>query len=1147
MKKQLFIIGILLSVSIIINAQTTYYVKTDGNDESDGLTWETAKQSIQVATNSSIPGDSVFVKQGHYTLLSELIMKEGVNVYGGFAGTETSLSERPHLIYGKTENDEASILDANADTNNRRRVITQATGFVTETTWDGFVIQNGYPTNGADGGGVYLITKGNINNCCITNNRTSGHGGGIFSQTGGTINNSYIVDNLSGYNGGGIYCAGSGAIITNCIISNNTTSNCGGGILCYSNVKIINCNIINNLSSNSGSGVYFRSGGNITNCILWGNYRSYDISDQIYNYSSVLNITYCAIQNGYLGERNINLEEDNSGTEEGKFYTFFVNPTNFTGKSTNTSDSLELLNADWQINRASVCINGGNNDEYINPNGVLYNYFDIAGEQRITNNIIDIGAYEFHNFTGSEQEQSITWEQDIERVNLIDEILELNAYASSGLPISYISSNTNVLTVTGSHINIVGAGTATITAIQNGNDNYLPAERISKTISVLNNNARLSVIITPNRVLNPVFNNQVFDYSMIIGLDVETITIIADTYDNNASISEDSHIGELYPQLGYNNYVITVIAEDGVTIQDYTITVLKKPIDVTLAILLTSIGEFTPEFAPDITEYYMNVGSDITNLNITAVPNDESSVVTGAGDIEIPYGKRICRIQVKAEDGTTIKTYNLTIERDIIIPTLPSTNGYDIASIVDFGPIGFSDLYLEKSIYVSRFEQGMTISTINDIERIFMKIEHSYIGDLSMVIKCPNGQTCLLKGYNGGNPYTPTNINNVGSIGGGSIQLGFSPDPASNNPCFVTPGIGLYYWFTPSEASSFGNDGPTTSISYGDPCGNINTFQQLNPGEYGSFENFGSLIGCPINGSWKLKIQDNIGSDNGVLFEWGITFAEHVRPNFRTIATLADINISEGELDPEFSSQTFQYNVYVESNIETINISATPTDSYATITGNSNIGEQSLNYGDNEFTITVIAEDRTTSLTYNITINRRPISSDATLSSIIVSEGELTPEFDPQTFQYDVYVESNIETIEISAVTNDNFATIVVNRNTDLYNLNYGINEFIIKVIAEDDETFLNYKITVTRGHTSIENQETSNFIIFPNPAKKQISLNLQEIKETPLVQIINTLGIICYQQELQGGEIHEISIESFAKGVYFVHVNNKIVKLIIE
>ncbi len=62
--------------------------------------------------------------------------------------------------------------------------------------------------------------------------------------------------------------------------------------------------------------------------------------------------------------------------------------------------------------------------------------------------------------------------------------LALTATASSGLPVSYTSSDSAVATVSGSTLAIVGIGTITITASQAGNDNYEAAANVLRTLDV---------------------------------------------------------------------------------------------------------------------------------------------------------------------------------------------------------------------------------------------------------------------------------------------------------------------------------------------------------------------------------------------------------------------------------------------------------------------------------------------------------------------------------------------------------------------------------------------------------------------------------------------------------------------------------------
>jgi len=65
-----------------------------------------------------------------------------------------------------------------------------------------------------------------------------------------------------------------------------------------------------------------------------------------------------------------------------------------------------------------------------------------------------------------------------------DSDFDPGATASSGLPVSYTSSNTAVATIVNGKVHIVGTGTSTITATQNGNINYAAATSASQQLTV---------------------------------------------------------------------------------------------------------------------------------------------------------------------------------------------------------------------------------------------------------------------------------------------------------------------------------------------------------------------------------------------------------------------------------------------------------------------------------------------------------------------------------------------------------------------------------------------------------------------------------------------------------------------------------------
>lgn len=100
----------------------------------------------------------------------------------------------------------------------------------------------------------------------------------------------------------------------------------------------------------------------------------------------------------------------------------------------------------------------------------------------------DAGNYNLTQPTGlsaniSKADQTITFGAIPDKTTA-DAPFSAGGTASSGLTVSYTSSNTAVGTVSGSTITIQGVGTTTITASQAGNQNYNAASDVSQTLNV---------------------------------------------------------------------------------------------------------------------------------------------------------------------------------------------------------------------------------------------------------------------------------------------------------------------------------------------------------------------------------------------------------------------------------------------------------------------------------------------------------------------------------------------------------------------------------------------------------------------------------------------------------------------------------------
>lgn len=229
MKKTILLLFLLLIISFNINAAIRY-VTAAGAGEKNGSNWANAYDNtqLQTAINASAGGDQVWVAKGTYKPGSTrdiyFNMKTGVGVYGGFAGTETAISQRN--ILGNETILSGEIGTAAADDNCYTVV---AFNNVNNSLIDGFTISGGF-ANGFifmpnNGGGVY-INYGHtltLSNLKIVNNYAEYNGGGVFIQGATLINfiNCLIGDNTQGGAAVSLY-EGAEATFTNCTVTNNT-------------------------------------------------------------------------------------------------------------------------------------------------------------------------------------------------------------------------------------------------------------------------------------------------------------------------------------------------------------------------------------------------------------------------------------------------------------------------------------------------------------------------------------------------------------------------------------------------------------------------------------------------------------------------------------------------------------------------------------------------------------------------------------------------------------------------------------------------------------------------------------------------------------------------------------------------------------
>ena len=371
------------------------YVSGGRNDGSD---WTNAFRTIQDALAVASQGDYIWVAEGSYSPYSEqsyIMNYDSVMVYGGFEGWETNLNERnfaAHPTFLNGNETSVIVIDGGTNYSNGLCGTSRAAG------WDGFIIQGGKAQKGKHG--------------------SMGNGGGILFVNGATatIANCIIKNNIAEENGGGIYldaptaCTVDTALFYNNEISGNIARQGAGICNAGSNTKFLNVTVAGNKARFTGGFVNQSGNPALLNSIIWGNLNSdinslKDISvvsgTPFYEYNTIGN------SNGSGEKWNTSL-----GTDGGR--NLDINPL---FKTKGYDQNGEMQTGNYQLSPASKSANSGKNLYAYTGNHILHSIGlqtptdkfyrkdiinDLAGEERIINDIIDRGAYELDldNITG---------------------------------------------------------------------------------------------------------------------------------------------------------------------------------------------------------------------------------------------------------------------------------------------------------------------------------------------------------------------------------------------------------------------------------------------------------------------------------------------------------------------------------------------------------------------------------------------------------------------------------------------------------------------------------------------------------------------------------------------------------------------------
>jgi hypothetical protein len=349
------------------------YVDASAGGAGTGLNWTDAKTNLQDGMEMALSGDQVWVAAGVYypdegsaptedDPMTTFTLKNGVAVYGGFAGGETTLSERNWetnvtVLSGDIDQDDTTdsngvVTDVGDIAGTNAYHVVKGGGTNSSAILDGFTITAGRANglNQTNGAGLEnLNSSPTLTNLTFSGNWADGDGGGIRNfQSSPTLTKVDFLNNKA-VSGGGMYnYASSSPTLTEVSFTGNMVSNDGGGMSNGSNSSptLTNVSFTGNQALGGGSigagGGMYSDGGNptLTNVIFSGNQAAG--GGGMYNDSipSLTNVIF----SGNLAEYGGGMYNDNSL-------------------------SLELINVSFSGNRASTFGGGMFN---MNTGGIFY-------------------------------------------------------------------------------------------------------------------------------------------------------------------------------------------------------------------------------------------------------------------------------------------------------------------------------------------------------------------------------------------------------------------------------------------------------------------------------------------------------------------------------------------------------------------------------------------------------------------------------------------------------------------------------------------------------------------------------------------------------------------------------------------------------
>ena len=416
---------------------TRIYVNESATGSNNGSSWTNAFTSLQSAITQATDGDEIWIAGGTYKPSSAernkyfTVNKPNLKIYGGFAGTETQVSDRilganETILSGDVAGDDNNIatfadnyFNTTRNNDNTYRIIL-ITAFGNDLLLDGLTISDAH--NNANAGTIgaaihknKTISKLTVKNCIIKDNLCRNGNAGISvefelnnngSGTPGelSIENCKFINNMARWATGVYTVVRQGTAVNinveNTLFDGNISADINASVtglsgsaswyrgLSYGttiNLTLTNNTYVNNIDLGTGQSLdnttratvgISRShaatnfAATVANCIFWNNTTSGGATTRSITDLYEANVTPLNVRNS-IDPLSFNDSSVASRIANSNLDPLFAN-----------------INNDYTLQASSPAIDAGGN-------GYVTTSSDLLGNQRIFNNRVDMGAYEF--------------------------------------------------------------------------------------------------------------------------------------------------------------------------------------------------------------------------------------------------------------------------------------------------------------------------------------------------------------------------------------------------------------------------------------------------------------------------------------------------------------------------------------------------------------------------------------------------------------------------------------------------------------------------------------------------------------------------------------------------------------------------------